>query len=90
MIPITLVHSNKLKKNRKNKFILFGYGSYSLPLEPEFNIVYLSALENGWGLAYAHVRGGNEKGWAWYKAALKEKKVITMKDFISCAEFLIE
>lgn len=89
LVPITLVHAKNLKKNRKNKLLLHGYGSYSLPIEPEFNIVYLAALECGWTLAYAHVRGGSEKGWAWYKAAVKEKKATSFKDFISCAEYLV-
>jgi len=31
-------------------------------LVADFNIVYLSALENDWIIAYAHVRGGKEKG----------------------------
>jgi prolyl oligopeptidase len=36
----------------------------------------------------AHVRGGSEKGEAWYKAGFKVTKPNTWKDFISCAEYL--
>ena len=36
-------------------------------------------------LAYAHVRGGSEKGEAWYKAGYKTTKPNTWKDFISSA-----
>lgn len=51
-----------MKKNRKNKLLLNVYGFYGLSLEIEFNIVNLKALEEGWVIGYAHVRGGNEKG----------------------------
>ena len=36
-------------------------------------------------LAFAHPRGGGEKGEAWYKAGYKTTKPNTWKDFISCA-----
>lgn len=50
---------------------------------------YLTALEEGWTLAFAHVRGGGERGQKWHEAGMKEKKVTAITDFISCAEFLV-
>ena len=88
-IPVTIIHKKTLRKDRKNKLLLHGYGAYGLPMEIGFNIVYLSALENDWIIAYAHVRGGNEKGWTWHKSAMKERKMNSFFDFISCAEFLV-
>jgi prolyl oligopeptidase len=41
-------------------------------------------------LAYAHPRGGGEKGEAWYKAGYKVTKPNTWKDFIACAEYLVK
>ncbi len=67
---MTLVYKKTLKKNRQNKCLLHGYGSYGINLIAEFNIVYLSALENDWIIAYAHVRGGNEKGKKWHRQAM--------------------
>jgi hypothetical protein len=58
-IPVTLVHKKKLIRDGKNKLLLHGYGHYGLPVQTEFNVVYLAALEDDWILAYAHVRGGN-------------------------------
>ena len=52
-------------------------------------MVYLSALEKGWILAYAHIRGGNEKGHAWHKASTKMNKMKSIEDLISCATFLV-
>ena len=66
MIPMTLVYKNSLKMNRKNKLILHGYGAYGINCYADFNVPYLSALENDWILAYAHIRGGSEKGADWH------------------------
>ena len=40
-------------------------------------------------LGIAHPRGGGEKGEAWYKAGFKTTKPNTWKDFIACAEYLV-
>lgn len=49
----------------------------------------MSALEEGWILAFAHVRGGGEKGHQWHESAILDKKAISFYDFICCAEFLV-
>jgi prolyl oligopeptidase len=49
-----------------------------------------SIAVHGVVLAFAHVRGGSEKGEAWYKAGYKTTKPNTWKDFISCGEYLVE
>ena len=46
-------------------------------------------MENDWILAYAHVRGGNEKGKQWHKQAMDVNKAKSFYDFIDCAEFLV-
>lgn len=88
-IPLTLIYEKTLQKDRKNKVLLHGYGAYGIPMDINFNIVYLSALENHWVLAFAHVRGGNEKGWKWHESATKESKINSFHDFICCAEYLV-
>ena len=52
-------------------------------------MLYSVALR-GVVLAFAHPRGGSEKGEAWYKAGYKATKPNTWKDFISCAEYLVK
>ncbi|WP_089130395.1 prolyl oligopeptidase family serine peptidase [Tolypothrix sp. NIES-4075] len=37
-----------------------------------------------------HVRGGGKKGEPWYRAGFQQTKPKTWKDFIACAEYLIE
>ena len=88
-IPITLICKKNLKLTRKNKLLLHGYGHYGLPMEVGFNISYLSALENDWVLAYAHVRGGNEKGNKWHEAGKLENKISSYTEYVACAEYLI-
>ena len=43
-----------------------SYGAYGIAQDVPFNVVHLGSLEDGWILAYAHIRGGNEKGHAWH------------------------
>jgi len=46
-------------------------------------------MERGWIIADAFVRGGGEKGISWHEAGKLHNKPNSMRDFISCAEFLI-
>ena len=49
----------------------------------------LALVDRGWVWAVAHVRGGSEKGRAWFEAARQLKKKTSFTDFVSCAEALI-
>jgi prolyl oligopeptidase len=89
MIPLSIVHRKDLKLDGSASAILEGYGAYGISMTPAFNVRRSIAL-HGVVLAYAHVRGGSEKGEAWYKAGYKTTKPNTWKDFISSAEYLIK
>jgi len=89
MIPLSIIHRKDLKLDGSASAILEGYGAYGISYTPAFNVRHSIALR-GVVLAYAHPRGGSEKGEAWYKAGYKTTKPNTWKDFISCAEYLIE
>jgi protease II len=43
-----------------------GYGAYGLNMKSDFSTVNLTAVEKDWVLAFAHVRGGGEKGFGWH------------------------
>jgi prolyl oligopeptidase len=89
MIPLSIIYEKGLAKDGKNCCLLEGYGAYSMSYIPYFNIRRSIALK-GVVLAYAHVRGGGEKGESWYRAGYKTTKPNTWKDFISCAEYLVK
>ena len=90
LIPLSIIHKKGIPLDGSSSCILEGYGAYGLnPYVPHFDVKHSIALR-GVVLAYAHTRGGSEKGETWYKAGYKTTKPNTWKDFISCAEFLIK
>src|SRR5262249_6563063 len=65
-----------------------GYGAYGTSSAPAFNLLTSSVALHGVVRGFCHVRGGGEKGEAWYRAGYKTTKPNTWKDFIACAEYL--
>jgi prolyl oligopeptidase len=88
MIPLSIIHRKDIKLDGSSPCILEGYGAYGSSWNPGFSPLY-SVASRGVVVAYAHVRGGSEKGEAWYRAGYKTTKPNTWKDFISAAEYLI-
>jgi len=89
MVPLSIVYKKGIPLDGSNSCILEGYGAYGYSINPSFSILY-SVAARGVVLAFAHARGGSEKGEAWYKAGYKSTKPNTWKDFISCAEYLVK
>lgn len=87
MVPLSIVRRKDLKLDGSAPCILEGYGAYGMSMPPHFNVQHSVALR-GVVLAWAHPRGGSEKGEAWYKAGHKTTKPNTWKDFIACADYL--
>ena len=55
-----------------------------------FSTNALSLVDRGFVYAIAHVRGGKDKGYRWYKDGKREKKVNSFSDFVAAGEFLAE
>lgn len=89
-LPLTIIYKKGLRKNGKNRLIMDGYGAYGVLNSAYFNPYSLLWVLDGGILAYAHVRGGGEKGDAWHTGGFKETKPNTWKDFIASAEYLIK
>ena len=89
MIPLSIIYDKTISLNGSNCCILTGYGAYGISLHPAFSTRYCALAARGVVVGIAHVRGGSENGEAWYRAGYKITKPNTWKDFISCAEYLV-
>jgi oligopeptidase B len=68
--------------------LLYGYGSYGHSVAAGFSSNSLSLVNRGFVYAIAHVRGGKDKGYAWYEAGKLMHKKNTFLDFVHAAEHL--
>jgi prolyl oligopeptidase len=89
MIPLSIIYRKGTKLDGSNVCLMDSYGAYGISAFPNFSARLNSLAIKGVVIAIAHVRGGSEKGDAWYKAGFKTTKPNTWKDFNSCAEYLI-
>ena len=90
MIPLSIIYKKGIKMDGSNICLMEGYGAYGYSRIPSFDVFKNSLAVKNVVIAIPHVRGGSEKGEAWYKAGFKTTKHNTWQDFISCAEYLIE
>jgi oligopeptidase B len=88
-IPISLVYKKALRKSGPQPMLLYGYGSYGIPMDAGFRSTRLSLLDRGMIFATAHIRGGGDRGRLWYDDGKLAKKLNTFTDFIACAEHLV-
>lgn len=87
-VPISLVWRDD--RTDGGPLLLYGYGSYEIPMDPYFSTLRLSLLDRGVAFAIAHIRGGGEMGRAWYDNGKKLRKPNTFTDFVTCADHLVE
>lgn len=90
MIPLSIIYKSGVKLDGSNPTLLHGYGAYGISQTVYFDPTRLAWLERGGVLAIAHVRGGGEFGPEWHLAGQKLTKANTWKDFIACAEYLVD
>ena len=88
-VPVTLLYHQDTALDGSAPALLYGYGSYGASTYAEFEHAPLSLVDRGFVYAIAHVRGGEERGCAWYEAAKKEKKINSFLDFIAVGEALV-
>ncbi len=87
-IPVSLLYAKGTKLDGSAPLLLYGYGSYGLSMPASFSTTRLSLVDRGFVYAIAHVRGGMDKGYSWYKNGKKDKKTNTFSDFVAVGEFL--
>ena len=89
-VPVTLLYRKSTPIDGTAPALLYGYGAYGISLPAAFSVSALSLVDRGFVYATAHVRGGMEKGYRWYKDGRAEKKTNSFSDFIAAAEKLIQ
>lgn len=89
-VPISLLYRADQPPSAETPLLLNGYGAYGISQPACFSPHRLSLVERGFAFAIAHVRGGKERGYRWYKQGKLEAKPNTFSDYICCAEHLIE
>lgn len=89
-VPISILHRADAPLDGGAPCLLYGYGSYGSAISASFRTRPLSLVDRGFVYAIAHVRGGTDKGRAWYLDGKRDRKTNTFTDFIAAAEALAE
>ncbi|MDP7652915.1 MAG: S9 family peptidase [Rhodospirillales bacterium] len=89
-IPVTLVQRRDHAAGPSSPVLLYGYGAYGFSTPAGFAANRFSLIDRGFTYAIAHVRGGTEMGYRWYRTGKLMDKPNTFRDFISVAEHLID
>lgn len=89
-VPITLLHRRDTAIDGTAPCLLYGYGAYGISMPASFSTNCLSLADRGFVFAVAHIRGGKDKGYRWYRLGKREHKVNTFTDFIAAARHLAD
>ncbi len=87
---VTVAPDGSISPTAPAPFLLYGYGSYEISIDPAFSSLRLSLLDRGVIFAIAHIRGGGEMGRSWYEMGRLAQKPTTFSDFVAVARFVVE
>jgi oligopeptidase B len=87
-VPISLLYRKDTPLDGSAPLFITGYGSYGHAYPASFSSRRLSLVDRGFVYAIAHVRGGTDKGWGWYKDGKLQNKPNTFSDFIAATRHL--
>ena len=89
-VPVSVLHRRDTALDGSAPMLLYGYGSYGMSMPASFATTRLSLVDRGFVYAIAHVRGGTERGYAWYTGGKLANKTNTFHDFIAAAHALAD
>jgi oligopeptidase B len=89
LVPVSLLYHKDTPLDGSSPVWLYGYGSYGISIPAAFNTNILSLADRGFIYAIAHIRGGKDKGYGWYKAGKMMTKKNTFEDFIAAGRHLV-
>jgi len=89
-VPYFVVWPKGATANGNNPTLLYGYGGFEVPLQPQYSGGFGTAWYGRGGVqVVANIRGGGEFGPGWHQAALKGQRQKAFDDFIAVAEDLV-
>ncbi|XP_053568245.1 prolyl endopeptidase-like isoform X2 [Bombina bombina] len=90
MVPITIFFKACKEELTMNPLLIHVYGAYGMDLNMTFKAEKRMLIEDGWILAYCHVRGGGELGCKWHRDGILDKKRNGLEDLQTCVVHLHE
>ncbi|KAH7907477.1 prolyl oligopeptidase [Hygrophoropsis aurantiaca] len=89
-VPMFIVRHTSTKLDGTAPAIQYGYGGFSIAINPSFSPAILTFVKMYSGLyALPNIRGGGEFGEDWHEAGIREKKINVFDDFIAATKYLI-
>ncbi|MGG1943415.1 prolyl oligopeptidase family serine peptidase [Trinickia sp. NRRL B-1857] len=89
-VPVSIISKKDIKADGTHPTIIYGYGSYGLSMDPNYQPAWRAWFEQGGIMTVVHMRGGGEYGDAWHRAGQKQWKINTMFDFLAGAHYMID
>jgi oligopeptidase B len=89
LVPVSVLYRKDTPLDGSAPCLLYGYGAYGISIPASFNTNCLSLVDRGFVYAIAHIRGGKDKGYAWYDDGKRENKENTFRDFIAAGRHLV-
>jgi oligopeptidase B len=90
IVPVSLLYRKTTLIDGTAPLFVYGYGAYGSSMPASFSSNRLSLVDRGFVYAIAHIRGGKEKGWRWYREGKLARKPNTFSDFIAATEYLVK
>ncbi|MEQ8936886.1 MAG: prolyl oligopeptidase family serine peptidase, partial [Amphiplicatus sp.] len=88
-IPVSILRLRSSTLDGSAPLLIEVYGSHGQATDPMKNLPMAAWARAGGVYAFAHVRGGGEKGDKWHKSARRETKRVSVSDAADAARGLV-
>lgn len=88
LVPVSLLYRATTPLDGSAPLLLYGYGAYGASMPAGFSTNRLSLVDRGFIYAIAHIRGGKDKGYGWYRDGRGNRKTNSFTDFIAAGRYL--